>query len=103
MFKRVEPKKVIEHYVQFPHCDARVLHAPGECKFCDLNPNWQYLRQVWGIAFTGYQPEEKELPCPADYARGDSHKLWSGNTARPEGRVEAQQPASKLRGGIPLG
>lgn len=83
MFKRVTPKKIGYLALQFPHCDPRILHAPGECEHCDKSPGWQYLRQMWGIAFTGYQPEEKELPCPADYARGDSHKLWSGNQARP--------------------
>ena len=66
----------------FPHCDQRVLHAPGECVHCDHYPVYQALRSLWGIAFTGYEPEGKELPCPADYARGDSHKLWPGNQAK---------------------
>lgn len=71
---------------QFPHCDARVLHAPGECKYCDEHPEWQELRFTWGIAFTGYTPDEgtKELPCPADYARGDGHTKWGGNRAKKE-------------------
>lgn len=43
--------------VQFPHCDSRVLHAPGECEFCDRHPDWQELRKSWGIAFTGHQPQ----------------------------------------------
>lgn len=38
---------------QFPHCDSRVLHAPGKCEFCDKHPDWQDLRLAWGIAFTG--------------------------------------------------
>jgi hypothetical protein len=85
MFKRTEPKKLEVHSIipQFPHCDSRVLHAPGECQYCDKHPDWQALRQVWNIAFTGYAPEGKELPCPADHARGDNHKKWAGNTAYP--------------------
>ena len=41
---------------RFPHCDQRVLHAPGECEFCDMNPEWQQLREAWGICFTGHAP-----------------------------------------------
>jgi hypothetical protein len=85
MFKKVTPVPVKAASVQFPHCDPRILHAPKECQFCDMNPGWQYLRQMWGIAFTGYQPEEKELPCPADHARGDNHTRWHGNVAQASG------------------
>lgn len=83
MFKKVKP--ALHHRYdfikQFPHCDPRILHAPDECQFCDKHPEWQALRQAWGIAFTGYEPEGKELPCPADYARGDNHTKWYGNVA----------------------
>jgi hypothetical protein len=65
---------------QFPHCDSRVLHAPGECVYCDEHPDWQELREVWGINFTGHQ-EVLKMQCPADRARGDNHKLWGGNVA----------------------
>lgn len=41
---------------QFPHCDQRILHAPSECEYCDGHPEWQALREAWGIAFTGHQP-----------------------------------------------
>jgi hypothetical protein len=91
MFKRNEPKliKNIDSTIpQFPHCDARILHAPGECAFCDKHPDWQYLRQIWDIAFTGYTPEGTELPCPADHARGDSHTKWRGNVAYKDGETE---------------
>jgi hypothetical protein len=85
MFKAIKPKPIEgDSFVIFPHCDPRILHAPGECKHCDELPEWQHLRVMWGIAFTGYTPEGTELPCPADYARGDTHKLWSGNQAKPE-------------------
>lgn len=75
---------------QFPHCDQRVLHAPGECEYCDRHPEWQELRKYWGIAFTGKTPELKgqqqmELPCPADFNRGSAHTHWGGNVPRPPG------------------
>lgn len=62
-----------------PHCDARVLHAPGECPFCDAHPEWQRARMLWGISFTG-KPEEGKLLCPSDVARsvGGAH-VWGGN------------------------
>lgn len=84
MFKKIRPDGHVRHYIkQFPHCDPRILHAPGECQFCDAHPIWQALRLAWGIAFTGYEPEGKELPCPADHARGNHHTQWHGNTAQP--------------------
>lgn len=68
---------------QFPHCDQRVLHAPGECVYCDKHSDWQALRAAWGIAFTGWEPEGTELPCPADHARGNATvNKWRGNQAR---------------------
>lgn len=82
MFKRSQlDLNVLNFISQFPHCDQRILHAPGECEYCDGHPEWQALRSAWGIAFTGWVPEGKELPCPADYSRGDVHKLWPGNQA----------------------
>ena len=83
MFKKIKPNGVRVTNTQFPHCDQRILHAPGECEHCDMHSEWQLLRTQWGIAFTGYEPEGKELPCPADHARGDGHKSWYGNTAKP--------------------
>jgi hypothetical protein len=66
--------------MQYPHCDSRILHAPGECEFCDLHPKWQELRGGWGVAFTGHAPQGDEMACPADRARpagseGD-HRQW---------------------------
>jgi hypothetical protein len=84
MFKRIKPLTTVKHIAQFPHCDQRILYAPGECEFCDRHKDWQELRVAWGISFTGYEPEDKELPCPADFARGDNHKRWYGNVAKPE-------------------
>lgn len=86
MKKEISPKTLVvsNHIHQFPHCDQRILHAPGECAYCDDHEEWQALRQAWGIAFTGWTPEGKELPCPADYVRGDFHKQWYGNRATTE-------------------
>lgn len=80
MFKKVVPLLKREIIRKFPHCDQRVLHAPGECEYCDRHPEWQELRQAWGIAFTGYEPEGKELPDPATHARGvNILNAWPGN------------------------
>ena len=72
-----------------PHCDARILHAPGECRYCDAYPDWQEARATQRIAFSGHPTPECGSPCPADAAvaaglRGD-YTRWGGNVARPEG------------------
>jgi len=73
--------------VTFPHCEPRVLHAPGECKFCDLHPDWQELRKTWGISFTGHSHEDiTKISCPAESARGmHSINAWGGNRPVEEG------------------
>lgn len=82
MYKKTFPNQV-NCISQFPHCDSKVLHAPGECQYCDKHPEWQQLRQVWGVAFTGYDYENDELPDPATYARGlDVVNHWPGNVAK---------------------
>lgn len=88
MFKKITISVPFTKQIQFPHCDQRTLHAPKECEYCDLHPDWQALRNAWGIAFTGWEPEGTELPCPADYARGDQHKLWPGNRVSPRNGQE---------------
>lgn len=87
MFKKQTPqlenlKRVIS---QFPHCDQRVLHAPGECEYCDRRPDWQALRLAWGIAFTGWVPDENEIQCPSEKVRSiETINRWPGN--RPAGK-----------------
>lgn len=85
MYKKIkiDPPIIRNTGLQFPHCDHRILHAPGECSYCDLHKDWQDLRIYWGIAFTGWTPDENELPCPADHARGETHAKWPGNKAHP--------------------
>lgn len=74
--------------MQYPHCDQRILHAPGECRYCDELPDWQELRQSWCMAFSGHPPEHGQTACPADLAvlygeRGDYNR-WDGNRPSPE-------------------
>jgi hypothetical protein len=68
--------------VALPHCDQSVLHAPGECQYCDQHPDWQALRAVWGVAFTGHTPQadQAKVPCPSDFVRGTGGAhVWPGN------------------------
>lgn len=64
-----------------PHCDASVLHAPGECRYCDTRPDWQALRSLWGIAYTGHIPTAQQIACPSDFRRGfnQAARDWPGN------------------------
>jgi len=78
---------------QFPHCDPRILHAPGECKYCDAHPDWQELRNQWGINFTGGTDPDR-YKCPADAARGDRHETWQGNTVEPRKCKNCRHPKS---------
>lgn len=67
---------------QFPHCDANVLHAPGKCEYCDAHPDWQELRTLWGINFTG-ETDPMKHPCPSlRYRSLDTIERWPGNRAR---------------------
>lgn len=75
-----------------PHCDPAILHAPGDCHFCDQHPEWQALRQLWGITFTGYAPiiisdgtfSYEQIACPSDIRRpGGVAGRWPGNRADP--------------------
>jgi hypothetical protein len=70
---------------QFPHCDQLVLHGPkANCRYCNEHPEWQQLREVWGINFTGENDPEK-VPCPATLRRSveNIHK-WPGNRPKNE-------------------
>lgn len=80
---------------QFPHCDMRILHAPGECEYCDGHQEWQALRLAWGTCFTGYAPDAGELPDPFTNARGKSN--WMGNQPR---LATAARPAAEEQRGV---
>jgi hypothetical protein len=83
---------------QVPHCDQRVLHAPGECQVCDAQPEWQWLRQTWGINFTGHHEKTDErghplLPCPSETARPLGRiNQWDGNVPYKGGKVNNDAP-----------
>jgi len=66
-----------------PHCDQKVLHAPGECQICDTYaPDAQKYRQWWGICFTGHKPDgvETMILCPSEWGRNlETINLWPGN------------------------
>jgi len=98
--------------VQYPHCDSRILHGPGECEFCDMYPSAQAIRQRDGIAFSGHKwSAAQPIPCPADVAvangeRGD-YNQWEGNVASmktsgkstwvPEARCASTPPPMKWK------
>lgn len=63
----------------FPHCDSRVLHAPGACVYCDRYPTRQTFRLRAGVNFTG-ETDPSKFPCPAVKDRGlESINRWHGN------------------------
>ncbi len=63
-----------------PHCDAYVLHRPGNCEFCDHFPVLQAFRRDHRIAFTDDDHQDYERPCPATLFRDPTtiHR-WYGN------------------------
>lgn len=67
----------------YPHCDAKVLHAPGKCGFCDVHPDWQELRLLWGVNFTGESVAGK-VACPSEWTRSlETIEKWPGNRPDP--------------------
>lgn len=96
--KQTPDVSFVAHLIgQFPHCDQRILHAPGECEYCDKHPEWQALRHAWGIAFTGYEPDGKELPCPAMHARPEHFQAWIGNRVVAPNASSAEQLPTVFR------
>jgi hypothetical protein len=84
----------------YPHCDARVLHAPSQCSICDqYASDLQEIRQIWGVNFTG-ESDPNKTQCPAEAARPlETINKWGGNTAKPN---EAEEFLNRLgqRGGV---
>lgn len=71
---------------QFPHCDSAVLHAPGECEYCDKHEEWQILRHMWGINYTGHNDPTKQQ-CPAEKHRSLANiEAWGGNVPTQNGQ-----------------
>lgn len=72
--------------LRFPHCDSRILHAPGQCRYCDASPDLQQVRKMWNVSFTGdgsATAAEGTTPCPAEAVRGKGVNAWGGNVANP--------------------
>lgn len=67
---------------QAPHCNASMLHAPGECYYCDHYPQRQQAYIDGGIPFT---PNESNG--------------WSGNVAVKAGEVHSHMGAIYTVGG----
>lgn len=70
--------------ITFPHCDSRILHSPGTCRYCDMRPDWQALRSAQGIAFSDMSTEAALehglVPCPSTYYRAaDVRDMWGPN------------------------
>lgn len=64
-----------------PHCDASILHPPGTCDACDEYPDWQALRELWRVNFTG-QHDPAKAPCPSEHSRtAKVRDRWAGNRA----------------------
>jgi hypothetical protein len=57
---------------KYPHCNTTMLHAPGECFYCDKYPARQAARAASGEEFT---PNESNG--------------WSGNVAVKEGEFHS--------------
>lgn len=68
----------------YPHCDSDVLHAPGECRFCDLYKDAQAYRKMLGINFTGHREPRLQM-CPSEERRNlATINKWPGNRPDPQ-------------------
>lgn len=68
----------------FPHCNSEVLHAPGDCYYCDKYPGMQKLRAAGGNPFSPLE------------ANG-----WSGNVAVKAGDYHEHMGFGFIVGGEP--
>ena len=70
--------------MRFPHCDELVLHAPGECTYCDRHSLEQHERIRDGVNFTGHNDSTKRA-CPSTARRPlEIIERWPGNRAKEE-------------------
>jgi len=66
----------------FPHCDGLILHAPGECGYCDEYPRAQADRLRNHVSFTGASRFGWRI-CPSEERRHlEKIEKWPGNRAR---------------------
>lgn len=70
------------------HCDALVLHAPNECRYCDMYPTAQLWRIKNKINFTGHY-KAGFTQCPAEAQRPlETINRWHGNVAMDESQLQ---------------
>lgn len=69
-----QPESFRASTASFPHCDDLVLHAPYECKYCDMFPDMQALRLLRGIPFTGHGEDPATERRPLNVIN-----KWAGN------------------------
>lgn len=73
------PQQIEGDRAPYPHCDALILHMPGQCVVCDKFPDYQYDRIMDRRNFTGEYEDYKE-PDPATKKRSlDTINQWPGN------------------------
>ena len=72
----------------YPHCDSNVLHAPGECRYCDMYPELQADRKRYGINFTGHGPDPATAQRPLEVIN-----RWPGNRLVLADNLTLGQPA----------
>lgn len=75
----------MEYSAPYPHCDSNVLHAPGECEYCDHYPVEQQARVTAGTPFTGHGADPATAVRPLE-----TINLWPGNRARQPGLTNHQ-------------
>lgn len=70
----------------YPHCDLRVLHARGECRYCSM-ASYDRLHELRGrfdIAHTGAMLEAGQAACPSTAFRSlEVIEMWPGNRVAP--------------------
>jgi hypothetical protein len=92
------PAPVPQVIPQFPHCEATILHPPGTCDVCDQHPDWQQLRNLWGINFTGENDEHK-IPCPSTRRRPlAAVHAWVNNRPRRGDQGEPEEEPAGPQG-----
>ena len=74
-----------DYQAPYPHCDSRVLHAPGECVFCDHYPDEQAARVANGINFTGHGPDPASAFRPVERIN-----RWGGNRPMTQADLDAE-------------
>jgi len=87
----------------YPHCDSLVLHAPGECRYCDrYAATLQAFRLQREIAFTGHVPTRWGRPDPASRMRSlEKIERWYGNVPYVDTLGDAEGDDGRGAGGLP--